>query len=255
MKTNETNQKVTIERLSELLNGNLWVKGDLKRIYLDRGYNTKKMSTNTFVFEKDGKFIVSCKIECPNQNYNWINSQEEETREDVYSQIEEVIDIETSDKVFLIEKNGKFIDQIGRENTIGQIKGDEFYSETKAKQELEDLCDKDAKIVSYERDEYFKLQNEWIKNNPNELSVYEQERKKRNDIKAEKEANTISITKKNEKTEDKEIQMYGIDNKCKHLNFGIGVVTEEDENKITIKFPEVGEKQLLKQFAKLEKVN
>ena len=35
---------VTIETLAEKLEGKLWVKGDLKRIYLDSGYNTKKMS-------------------------------------------------------------------------------------------------------------------------------------------------------------------------------------------------------------------
>ena len=75
-------KNVTIEQLSERFNQTLWVKGDLKRIYLnDEGYNTKKMSTKTFIFEKDGEFIVSCRIECPSQPYQWVQSQEEEVKE------------------------------------------------------------------------------------------------------------------------------------------------------------------------------
>ena len=35
---------ITLELLAEKLKGNLWTKGDLKRIYLNKGYNTKKMS-------------------------------------------------------------------------------------------------------------------------------------------------------------------------------------------------------------------
>jgi uncharacterized Zn finger protein (UPF0148 family) len=86
-------KNVTIEQLSERFNQTLWVKGDLKRIYLnDEGYNTKKMSTKTFIFEKDGEFIVSCRIECPSQPYQWIQSQEEEVKESVYSRIEDFIE-------------------------------------------------------------------------------------------------------------------------------------------------------------------
>ena len=86
-------KNVTLEQLSEIFNQTLWVKGDLKRIYLnDEGYNTKKMSTKTFIFEKDGEFIVSCRVECPNQPYQWIRSQEEEVKESVYSRIEEFIE-------------------------------------------------------------------------------------------------------------------------------------------------------------------
>lgn len=50
---------VTIETLAEKLEGKLWVKGDLKRIYLDSGYNTKKMSTKTYVYQKEnGTYVV-----------------------------------------------------------------------------------------------------------------------------------------------------------------------------------------------------
>lgn len=86
-------RNATIEQLAERFNQTVWVKGDLKRIYLnDEGYNTKKMSTKTFIFEKDGEFIVSCRIECPSQPYQWIQSQEEEVKESVYSKIEDFIE-------------------------------------------------------------------------------------------------------------------------------------------------------------------
>ena len=86
-------KNVTIEQLAERFNQTVWVKGDLKRIYLnDEGYNTKKMSTKTFIFEKDGEFIVSCRIECPSQSYQWIQSQEKEVKESVSSRIEDFIE-------------------------------------------------------------------------------------------------------------------------------------------------------------------
>lgn len=86
-------QNVTIEKLAERFNTSVWSKGDLKRIYLnDAGFNTKKMSTKTFIYEKDGEFIVSCRIECPSQNLQWIDSQEENVKESVYSKISEYIE-------------------------------------------------------------------------------------------------------------------------------------------------------------------
>lgn len=86
-------RNVTIEQLAGRFNQTVWVKGDLKRIYLNnQGYNTKKMSTKTFIFEKDGEFIVSCRIECTSQPYQWIKSQEEKVKESVYSKIEDFIE-------------------------------------------------------------------------------------------------------------------------------------------------------------------
>jgi hypothetical protein len=91
--TTMSTKNVTLEQLAERFNQTVWVKGDLKRIYLnDEGYNTKKMSTKTFIFEKDGEFIVSCRIECPSQPYKWIQSQEEEVKEEVKSKIEDYIE-------------------------------------------------------------------------------------------------------------------------------------------------------------------
>jgi len=84
-------QTISIETLAEKINGKLWIKGDLQRIYIDAGYNTKKMSTKTFIYQKDGEFIVSCHIECSNQPYQWIKSQEQEVKESIYSKIEDCI--------------------------------------------------------------------------------------------------------------------------------------------------------------------
>lgn len=82
-------KNLTIEQLAEKLGGKLWIKGDLKRIYLDRGYNTKKMSTKTYVYQReDGTFGVKCSIDCPSQAFQWIESQENEVVESVKLSIE-----------------------------------------------------------------------------------------------------------------------------------------------------------------------
>jgi len=87
-----TTQNVTIEQLAEKLGKNVWSKGDLKRIYLnDAGYNTKKMSTKAFIYEKDGDFRVSVNIDCSSQAYQWIESQEEQVRQSILSNIEYVV--------------------------------------------------------------------------------------------------------------------------------------------------------------------
>lgn len=89
---NMENKNVTIEQLAEKLGKTVWSKGELKRIYLNNvGYNTKKMSTKAFIYEKDGDFRVSVNIDCPSQAYQWIESQEKEVRESILSNIEYII--------------------------------------------------------------------------------------------------------------------------------------------------------------------
>lgn len=85
---------ISLEDLAEKLNGKLWEKGNMKRIYLnDYGYNTKKMSTKTYVYAKeDGTFGVSCKIECPSQPYSWIESQENNVIKSLSGTISEIIE-------------------------------------------------------------------------------------------------------------------------------------------------------------------
>lgn len=86
-----TTSQISFETLAQKLNGKIWTKGDMKRIYLDRGYNTRKMSTKAFIFEKDGEYMVSVRIECESQSGQWIKSQEKELRESILESIEEAI--------------------------------------------------------------------------------------------------------------------------------------------------------------------
>lgn len=84
---------LTIDQLAEKLNGNLWVKGDIKRIYLDYGWNTKKMSTKTYVFQRqDLSFGVSCTVNCPSQHDNWITKEQNEIIDDIHKRIAEIIE-------------------------------------------------------------------------------------------------------------------------------------------------------------------
>jgi len=118
--------KITIEDLAVKLNGKMWTKGDLKRIYLDRGYNTKKMSTKTYVqLSPSGMWDVKCFVECPSQDYNWCKSQAEQVIGSVENQINEIlfdIDVETytGEKLFTVgeavyaekwEENGVIISE------------------------------------------------------------------------------------------------------------------------------------------------
>ena len=88
----------TLKELGELLNGNYWEKGNMQRVYLPAGHNTRKMSTKTFVWQNDeGEFKVSCKIDCPSQPYKWISSQEESIKNRIYEDIREIMDGKTEE--------------------------------------------------------------------------------------------------------------------------------------------------------------
>lgn len=83
----------SIYELAEKFNAKVWEKGDMKRIYLNtEGFNTKKMSTKTFIWQdEDGEFRVSCRIDCPSQDWNWIKSQQKEVTEHVEKKIREAL--------------------------------------------------------------------------------------------------------------------------------------------------------------------
>lgn len=88
-----TIKTISIEVLAEKLGGNLWTKGEIKRIYLDRGHNTKKMETKTYVYQReDGTYAVKCNIDCPSQNGGWIISQQEQVITSVGNDIAEIIE-------------------------------------------------------------------------------------------------------------------------------------------------------------------
>jgi hypothetical protein len=96
-------EKVTIEQLSKLMDRTVWLKGDMKRIYInDAGWNTKKMSTKAYIWQdKNGNFKVSVNIDCPSQHDNWLESQEEKIRESIETMLERAIfEHENPDKDF-----------------------------------------------------------------------------------------------------------------------------------------------------------
>ena len=230
-------ETITIEVLAERLGGKMWVKDDLKRIYLDEGHNTKKMSTKTFVFEKDGEFIVSCRIDCPSQAYQWIKSQEEEVKESVYGQIEKALATE----VYLI-KDTKTGGYEGYKGTLNNA--DIYYSEVKAVKAARESLGSDFTIVEMDRVE-FETEVERLD---------EIERQKRLEEKAAIPMLPVETTK-TEKTQSKDTigVTFGVDSKVKHNMFGIGTVVSETEIQIDINFETAGFKKLLKRFANLEK--
>jgi hypothetical protein len=107
-KKNKSKMKtLSIEQLAEKLNGKLWTKGDLKRIYLDEGYNTKKVSTKTFVYEKEARFFISCKVDCPSQDPAWETSQEQVIINSLSGHIDNIIEefgFEIEDPQIAIQK-------------------------------------------------------------------------------------------------------------------------------------------------------
>lgn len=92
------NKKHNIYELAERLGYKVWEKNGLKRIYVNEGYNTRKMSTTTFIWlDEGGEFKVSCHIDCPSQSWNWIKSQKEK----VVSYVEKKICYALADTFYL----------------------------------------------------------------------------------------------------------------------------------------------------------
>lgn len=230
---------ISIEKLSEKLNGSLWTKGDFKRIYLnDEGYNTKKMSTKTFVYEQDGEFKVSCHIDCPSQASQWIASQEKEVKDSVYSRIERIIEEETAEYVYAVVKNNEYYYDI--ENTFGlylwQVDDySKIYSREKADKVAEAVG---GEVIQYSKEEF--------------QAMIDKAESVRAALQLEKQVNQIEEEQKEKGIEPVDyLKDYSIGANYKHAKFGIGILISEDKNTVVIKF-EVGEKHLLKQFAKLE---
>ncbi len=81
-----------LQELAEKISGKYWEKGDLRRVYVDAGWNTKKMSTKTFIWQNEsGEFVVSCKVDCPAQPWQWCKSQEDEIKEELKNRIDRLV--------------------------------------------------------------------------------------------------------------------------------------------------------------------
>lgn len=231
---------ITLQELAEKLKGNYWEKGNLRRIYLDKGYNTKKMSTKTFVWQNEkGEFVVSCRVECPSQPFEWCKSQEEQVKASVYDHIENILALEQLELVdFKIleedDDSGESMVYISENNEepvwlTEEVFYDRFgcYPEAvfeQVSEALEPLREKARK----------------------EMAKKEEARKKED--KAAKEA-----AKKVQPSET----MFGVKTQVKHNRFGTGTVISETEEMIEINFhnKEIGVKSLLKKFCKLDKVS
>ena len=228
--------QITLQELSERLNGNYWEKGNLKRIYLDKGHNTKKMSTKTFVWQNEnGEYQVSCYIDCPSQPYQWIQSQQDEIKESVLENINNIIRLLGVELVSFetIEDKNEVVVTVKEGKTESTFTEDDFY---------EEFGDYPVDVFGGE-----------LKKNAD--AMYEKNRAKRVEkAKAEKE---VDKQKKEEakKTKPSETN-YGVNTVVNHGRFGNGTVISETEDKIEIDFvSDIGIKSLLKRFTKLQVVN
>lgn len=228
---------ITIEQLQEKLGGNLWIKGEMKRIYLDRGYNTKKMTTKTYVYEKsDGNFGVSCYIDCPSQDFNWIKSQQQQVIEGVESDIEDAL----SDTIFIMTNNESVPVKYNGES-VALNYAENFLNEKNAIKEL-DNCSSYQKYITMPRDEFEK--------EVERLDAIDREERS-------KILSTQPIPQNNEAsstTHSEELATYKVGDRVKHGKFGEGEIMADNGKIIEVKFSE-GVKQLMKKFTILKLVD
>ncbi len=224
-------KNITLEQLASKINGKLWTKGDIQRVYVDYGYNTKKMTTKTYIYQnQDGTFGVSCYIDCPSQNFNWIKSQQEEVIASVLSDIDNLL---STTAYIMVDQDNKIVNQFGKEITLNKC--DIILTEKKAKRELEN-CSYFKSFITMDRSEFEAKVDALDLLEPTINTTPKQETKTNNGI-TEYES-TVEVGKKLE-----------------HARFGIGISIAENEEKITIDFPNHGPKTFLKAFCKLIPVN
>lgn len=230
---------VTIEQLAERLNGKIWVKGDVKRIYLDAGHNTKKMTTKTYVFQReDGNFGVSCYIDCPAQPFQWIQSQKEEVIESVMESIEKA----TAETVYLLKDNaGNICDRDGEPTAINELFGDEIYSKSKMQKYAAEM---NCTVFEMDRTKF----------DTEVAQLDEIDAAKRAAEKLSQPTPERVLKVKNSEHIKTETPVYGADCRVKHPKFGEGTVKSEGDEIICILFDSVeyGQKDLLKKFIKFE---
>ncbi|MAX80350.1 MAG: hypothetical protein CL843_09260 [Crocinitomicaceae bacterium] len=129
-------KNLSIQELADKMGGKYWEKYGKKRVYLEKGFNTKKMSTNTYIEEVNGQYVVKCFIECENQPYEFIKSQQEI----VIQGVEEDLEIALATDVYLIkdQSTGLFVNSSPDTFDKLDICTEVFYSEEKADTFLED---------------------------------------------------------------------------------------------------------------------
>ena len=238
--------QISIEELAVRFGTTVWSKGDKKRIYLDRGYNTKKMSTKTYVYQnEDGSYDVACYIECPSQPYEWIKSQQQEVIEGVKDDLNDML----SDTAYILTNEAEeFVDYKGVVVDLFQAEG--FYTEAKANERIKS-CAAYSKFITMPRDQYdAEVERIRIEGKPerDRIAAIEEEKRtaERTQVLAKKEA------------ESKKLQATGeiiaVSTRVKHGRFGIGTVTASASDAIEVLFDdsEFGLKKMARQFVKLE---
>lgn len=232
---------ITIEQLAEELKGNLWTKGDLKRIYLDKGWNTKKMSTKTFVWQdENGDFKVSCRIECPSQGYQWIKSQEDKVKESVYEHIEEIL----AEKVFIIvNKDGGICNDVGNLVELNDYDVMVYYSKEKAEYYLKNEALSGMSYKEMDKEDFL-------------AEVERLDEIERNKHQEKAEVKPLSNPEPAKKDVEKTVSEDNltIEKRIKHFRFGVGTIIEDlgETTKILFDDTNIGERVLIKKFAKLE---
>lgn len=234
--------KITIEELAVNLNGKMWTKGDLKRIYLDRGYNTKKMSTKTYVEEtSEENFNVKCFVECDSQDYNWCESQANQVIESVDREIAEAL---ATEYFYVVnEQTNEVIDDCQTAKPLADlyVGGGLYLSEGFAKNFIKREDIDGFKVMSISRSEY-----EALEKTPKILPVIERK--------------TIQRLIAKPLTEVEQNLTFAPGTIVIHNRFGKGeIIAIENEEpafrKLTILFEDGTEKTLLERFANLTKVD
>lgn len=89
---NEGTKQLSIYELAEKMEGKIWEKYGKTRVYVDYGYNTRKMKTTAYIFQNEsGEFIPVVYVDCPSQHYNWINNEKIRVQEALQEKINEII--------------------------------------------------------------------------------------------------------------------------------------------------------------------
>jgi hypothetical protein len=155
--------RTTLEKLSEKLNGKYWEKGGLKRVYLTRGHNTKKMSTKVYVEQINLEFVVKCFVECPSQDYNWCKSQADIVIKKVQQEIKEVL---ATEYFYVVNSKNEVINDCCEVEALEDLYvGGGLYLSREEAKEFIDLEDIEATVLSISKDDFIAL--EFLENDQN----------------------------------------------------------------------------------------
>jgi Zn-dependent oligopeptidase len=148
--------KATLEKLSEKLNGKYWGKGGLKRVYLTRGHNTKKMSTKVYIEQINLEYVVKCFVECPSQDMNWCKSQADIVIKSVQKEIKEAL---ATEYFYVLNAASEVVNDCLQVEVLQDLYvGAGLYLSKEDAQEFIELEDIEATILSISRDNFESLE-------------------------------------------------------------------------------------------------